>query len=107
MLRAFSPSATLQPDMSALACTPVTLARKQLKSNPRLWLAWSAARHSFSATKGAHASVAVAFAGKIHWACSFGVKFFSTSPRVPFESGEFFEPLSFFSHLVGLREWEV
>src|SRR5207245_7606504 len=104
---AFSPSATLQPDISALACTPVTLARKQLKSRPRLWLAWSAARHSFSATKAAHESVAFELAGKTPWACSFGVSFFSVSVRLPFDSTEFLESLSFFTHLMGFRECEL
>src|SRR5258708_26489011 len=107
MLRAFSPSATLQPDMSALACTAVTLGRKQLKSRPRLWLAWSAARHSFSATKAAHESVAFELAGKTPGACSFGVSFFSVSLRLPFESTEFLESLSFFTHLMGFKECEL
>src|SRR6266481_3655361 len=52
---AFSPSANLHPDRSALVCTPVTLALRQLNSNPRLWLAWSTARQSCSATKDAPA----------------------------------------------------
>src|SRR5882724_1992232 len=94
----------LQPDRSALVCTPVTFARRQLKSTSRLWLAWSEARHSLSATKGAHASVVLALAGKIPCACSFGVSFFSMSLRLPFELGEL---LSFFTHLMGLRECEL
>src|SRR6266571_6239935 len=93
--------------MSALACTPVTLARKQLKSSPRLWLAWSVARHSFNATKAAHESVAFELAGKTPWACNFGVSFFSVSVRLPFESTEFLESLSFFTHLMGFRECEL
>src|SRR6266851_5248694 len=103
-LCALSPIEPLHPDRSALVCTPVTFARRQLNSNPRLRLAWSAARHSFSATKAAHASVAFELAGKTPWACSFGVSFFSMSLRLPFDSGEF---LSFFTHLMGLREWEL
>src|SRR5713101_10125083 len=103
-LWAWSAIAPLHPDRSALVCTPVTFARRQLNSNPRLRLAWSAARHSFSATKAAHASVAFELAGKTPWACSFGVSFFSMSLRLPFDSGEF---LSFFTHLMGLREWEL
>src|SRR5713226_140175 len=105
-LCAFSPSAALQPDRSTFECTPVTLARKQLKSSPRLRLAWSVARHSFSAVNDAHASVAFELAGKTPWACSFGVSFFSMSLRLPFESEEPFEPLSFLTHLMGLGEWE-
>src|SRR6266403_5002784 len=101
---AFSPSANLHPDRSALVCTPVTLALRQLNSNPRLWLAWSAARQSCSATKDAHASVAFELTGKSPWACNFGVSFFSVSLLLPFESGEFFESLSFLTHLMGLSE---
>src|SRR5258708_26696367 len=104
---ALSPIEPLHPDRSALVCTPVTCARRQLNSTPRLWLAWSAARRSFSAVKDAHASVAFELAGKTPWACSFGVSFFSTSLLLPFASAEFLEPLSFFIHLMGLREWEL
>src|SRR6202171_775153 len=43
----------------------------------------------------------------MRWACSFGVSFFSMSLLLPFESGEFLEPLSFFTHLMGLKEWEL
>src|SRR4029077_7282559 len=100
----FSPSTILHPDRSALVCTPVTPARRQLNSSPRLWLTWSAARQSCSATKGAHASVAFALAGKSPWVCNFGVSFFSLSLLLPFESGEFFESLSFLTHLMGLSE---
>ena len=106
-LCALSPIEPLQLDRSTLVCTPVTFARKQLNCNPRLRLAWSAARHSFSAVKAAHASVAFALAPKIPWACSFGVSLFSMSLRLAFESGEFLEPLPFFTHLMGLREWEL
>src|SRR6266851_6275122 len=106
-LCALSPIEPLHPDRSALVCTPVTFARRQLNSNPRLRLAWSAARHSFSATKAAHESVAFELAGKTPWACSFGVSFFSVSLRLPFESTEFLESLSFFTHLMGFRECEL
>src|SRR5712664_2593697 len=106
-LCALSPIEPLHPDRSALVSTPVIFARRQLNSNPMLWLAWSAAKHSFRAVKGAHALVAFELAGKTPWACSFGVSFFSMSFLPPFESGEFLEPLSFFTHLMGLREWEL
>src|SRR5712692_9096742 len=104
-LRGFSPSAALHPEILAVVCTPVTLARKQLKSNPRLRLAWSVARHSFSAVNEAQASVAFELAGKTPCACSLGVSFFSTSLRLPFESTDFFESL--FTHLMGFSEWEL
>src|SRR6202040_1042262 len=94
----FSPSANLQPDTSAPVCTPVTSARRQLKSTPRLWLACRAARHSLNAVNGAHASVALALAAKIPRACRLGVSFFSTSLLLPRVSVEF---LDFLTHLIG------
>src|SRR6266568_1765847 len=102
---AFSPSAALHPETSALVCTPVMLALRQEKFSPRLWLAWSAARHSFKAVNAEQTSVTLKPAGTIPWACSLGVSFFSTSPRLPFESTEFLE--SFFTHLMGFIEWGV
>src|SRR5713226_1062526 len=104
---ALSPIEPLHPDRSALARTPVTFARRQLKSTPRLWLACSAARHSLSAVNGVHASVAFELAGRTPSACSFGVSFFSRSLRLPFESAELFESLSFLIHLMGLSECEL
>src|SRR6266704_2736633 len=56
---AFSPSATLHPETSALVCTPVMLALRQVKFSPRLWLACKAARHSFRAVNAEHAWVAL------------------------------------------------
>src|SRR6266849_7537486 len=99
-LCALLPTGPLQPDRSALVCTPVTSARKQLKSNPRLWLACSAATQSFNAVNGAHASVAFTLAASRPCACNFGVSFFSTSLLLPGESVEFLE--SFLIHLIGL-----
>src|SRR5207245_10340055 len=75
-----------------------------LKSNPRLWLACSAATHSFNAVNGAHASVALALAANSPRACNLGVNFFSISLLLPFESVEL---LSFLTHLMGLSECEL
>src|ERR1700745_3402535 len=93
---AFSPSAALHAETSALVCTPVMAALRQLKGRPRLWLAWSAARHSLREVNAEQASVALELAGRSPWACSLGVSFFSRSARLPFASADF---LSFFTHL--------
>src|ERR1700733_384676 len=99
---AFSPSATLHPDISTLVCTPVESARRQLKSTPRLWLPCIAAKDSNNSQNGSHASVAVALAANSPCARRLGVSFFSASPLFPDASTEFFE--SFFTHLIGFSE---
>src|SRR5215469_7218913 len=101
---AFSPSATLHPETSALLCTPVMAALMQVKFSPRLWLAWRAARHSLRAVNAEQAPVRLELAGSSPSACSLGVSFVSTSPRVALESSDF---LSFLTHLMGLSEWGV
>src|SRR3989442_13417359 len=103
-LCALLPTGPLQPDRSAPVSTPVTSARRQLKSNPRLWLACSAATHSFNAVNGAHASVALALAANSPRACNLGVSFFSISLLLAFASVEL---LSFLTHLMGLSECEL
>src|SRR5215472_15609439 len=101
---AFSPSAPLHSETSALECTPVMAALRQAKLNPILWLAWRAARHSSRAVNAEQVPVRVEPAGSSPCACSLGVSFVSTSPRLPLESSDF---LSFLTHLMGLSEWEV
>src|SRR6516225_3498615 len=101
---AFSPSATLHSEASALECTPVMAALRQVKFNPTLWLAWRAARHSLRAVNAEQVPVRLEPAGRSPCACSLGVSFVSTSPRPPLESSDF---LSFLTHLMGLSEWGV
>src|ERR1700745_4457 len=99
---AFSPSATLHSEASALECTPVMAALRQVKLNPTLWLAWRAARHSSRAVNAEQVPVRLEPAGRSPCACSLGVSFVSTSPRLPLESWDF---LSFLTHLMGVGEW--
>src|SRR6516225_11061617 len=101
---AFSPSATLHSEASALECTPVMAALRQVKFNPTLWLAWRAARHSLRAVNAEQVPVRLEPAGRSPCSCSLGVRFVSTSPRPPLESSDF---LSFLTHLMGLSEWGV
>src|SRR5262249_62010865 len=53
----------LQEETSALVCTPVTSARRQLKSMPVFLLAWSVATQACSEVKGEQASVRLPFCG--------------------------------------------
>src|SRR5437763_2000884 len=101
---AFSPSATLHEETSPFMCTPVMAALRQAKFSPRLWLAWSAARHSFRAVNGEQASVVLEPAANSPCACSLGASFFSMSLRLAPESWDF---LSFLTHLMGFSEWGV
>src|SRR6266705_1580222 len=101
---AFSPSAALHSETSALECTPVMAALRQVKFNPRLCLACRAARHSARAGNAEQVAVRLEPAGRSPCAWSLGVSFVSTSPRLPLELSDF---LSFLTHLMGLSEWGV
>src|SRR5256884_1966993 len=98
---AFSPSAALHSETSALECTPVMAALRQAKFNPILWLACRAARHSSRAVNAEHVPVRLEPAGRSPCACSLGVSFISRSARLALESSDF---LSFLTHLMGLSE---
>src|SRR2546430_5991734 len=76
---AFSPSAALHSETSALECTPVMAALRQAKFNPILWLACRAARHSSRAVNAEHVPVRLEPAGRSPCACSLGVSFISRS----------------------------
>src|SRR6266576_1864896 len=101
---AFSPSAALHSETSALECTPVMAALRQAKFNPILWLACRAARHSSRAVNAEHVPVRLEPAGRSPCACSLGVSFISRSARLALESSDF---LSFLTHVMGLSEWGV